>query len=439
MRRMFLTLFLLSFSILVYFYLFNSLTFSQSECQVQLSRFSVVNPGFLKTIRIAESQCKNNPNGLSFYFDVIIYYTTSGDCKGKYIDIIAPNGNKFCSISLETGTIGCREITILPSQSGKYYFKAVYNGREIASDYVELICDPSLDTQQQSQQQTQQQCEVKTPMKLSVVYLNPKHWWTKTAKLSAEECKNLSSTFKSLFQVTLSYNFTRYHISCNKYVDIIAPNGDLFCRAKLQVTGAISCINSTSLPLKSGKYYFKAIYEGKEVASDYVELICEQKTEKNESEENETNTPPGLPPSIYLLELNRGWNMISIPVKNFKINNTDCLISSIWTYEDNKWRKLSKLEDAESGKGYFIYTRNDCSIGLEGDLLDEDRNIKIKRGWNLFGVGGKEISFSELKKQCDGIRVAYIYEKGKWIKNPEKLEVGKAYWIYSRTECDIKV
>ncbi|MEM5820765.1 MAG: hypothetical protein QXP34_00380, partial [Candidatus Aenigmatarchaeota archaeon] len=142
----------------------------------------------------------------------------------------------------------------------------------------------------------------------------------------------------------------------------------------------------------------------------------------------------------YVLSLKKGWNLISIPLAPSNIESVKCDISSIWSYENGKWKKLSNINQLVPGKGYWIYVRSaTCDIVIYGDRINYNPIEKLSKGWNLVGIGSNEIYVKDLKNVCKNITRIWSYENGRWIKlnDDDKLIPGKGYWIYSRDECDL--
>ncbi|MEM5820359.1 MAG: hypothetical protein QW678_01780, partial [Candidatus Aenigmatarchaeota archaeon] len=130
------------------------------------------------------------------------------------------------------------------------------------------------------------------------------------------------------------------------------------------------------------------------------------------------------------LNLNEGWNLISIPFRNYIIRFNDCEIKVIYSYENGKWKKID-INNLEIGKGYWIRVTNSCSLILKGE--EETKfELNIVKGWNLVGFPFDILVKDLLEKYGNRITRIYSFENGKWkiLNRSDRLEIGKGYWIY---------
>ncbi|MEM4909999.1 MAG: hypothetical protein QXI40_07620, partial [Ignisphaera sp.] len=139
------------------------------------------------------------------------------------------------------------------------------------------------------------------------------------------------------------------------------------------------------------------------------------------------------------LNLNRGWNLISIPFEKYKIEYNDCQIRSIFSYENREWKRVN-INNLEPGKGYFIRVNNNCKIVISGTIkTDVETVIKLDRGWNLIGV----ISPIPVGYILDRHNVSkiYVFENGQWreLKENDLLEPGKGYFIRTTATEEIQI
>ncbi|MEM5806439.1 MAG: hypothetical protein QXO07_01565 [Candidatus Aenigmatarchaeota archaeon] len=139
------------------------------------------------------------------------------------------------------------------------------------------------------------------------------------------------------------------------------------------------------------------------------------------------------------LNLNRGWNLISIPFEKYKIEYNDCQIRSIFSYESREWKRVN-INNLEPGKGYFIRVNNSCKIVISGTIkTDLETVIKLDRGWNLIGV----ISPIPVGYILDRHNVSkiYVFENGQWreLKENDLLEPGKGYFIRATATEEIQI
>ncbi|MEM5820364.1 MAG: hypothetical protein QW678_01805 [Candidatus Aenigmatarchaeota archaeon] len=67
------------------------------------------------------------------------------------------------------------------------------------------------------------------------------------------------------------------------------------------------------------------------------------------------------------------------------------------------------------------------------------KEINLKKGWNLISFY-TSLPSDLLRNSCD-IKSIFYFDSNKksWIKNPEILEIGKGYWIFTEKECNISL
>jgi hypothetical protein len=145
----------------------------------------------------------------------------------------------------------------------------------------------------------------------------------------------------------------------------------------------------------------------------------------------------------FIIELHKGWNMVSFPVL---INHTpvsDILgetmpfIDIIWGYNNNIWsaydpnmEELSDLVYFQKGRGYWIKSSmNNISIQCKGSLKYRS-DIHLFKGWNL--VGPDTLSSVAIDDKYESV---WHYYEGYWFVNQYQsvqifeLEPGKGYWV----------
>jgi hypothetical protein len=133
------------------------------------------------------------------------------------------------------------------------------------------------------------------------------------------------------------------------------------------------------------------------------------------------------------LDLTKGWNFISIPLKNVNLRP---LLKSVngkcW-----KWSKNNVYEpvnSAEPQQGLWVNVKNDKSVIVKGEP-SSSKTINLKFGWNAYGPY-KE---GTIPKDVEAI---FTWENSKYRqldKNTEKLKRGKAYWIFSTKQKEIEL
>ncbi|ODS36488.1 hypothetical protein BEH94_02510 [Candidatus Altiarchaeales archaeon WOR_SM1_SCG] len=156
----------------------------------------------------------------------------------------------------------------------------------------------------------------------------------------------------------------------------------------------------------------------------------------------------------YTLALNKGWNLISIPIKpddpsvSAVLSQIEGKYTDVANYEKGQWIYRSyaygdwfgELESIEPGKGYWLYMKDSAEIEVTG-TTDYDRTITLYGGWNLIGYTSTEPqALSTALKSINGkyIDVAtwnngqwkyHSYAYGDWFGELSTIEPGKGYWL----------
>lgn len=123
----------------------------------------------------------------------------------------------------------------------------------------------------------------------------------------------------------------------------------------------------------------------------------------------------------------RGWNMISLPVivsNNRKEILFPGSISSAYLF-DNGYQSSDTLNN---GVGYWLKFPSNAAIDIAGQYITSAQ-IPVKAGWNLIGTISVPVSVSSIQitNPSSFISNFYGYENGYFVA--DTLYPGKAYWI----------
>ena len=156
----------------------------------------------------------------------------------------------------------------------------------------------------------------------------------------------------------------------------------------------------------------------------------------------------------YSLQLNTGWNLISLPLMPDDTDVLDVMNSlagnwnSVWSYETGNWKRydltgpdfLNDLTTIEPGKGYWLNMKSDDTLSLSGSE-PTTKSISLSAGWNLVSYNSlNSKSTTEAMNSVTGNwNSIWSYEAGIWkrydLTGPDflndltSLEPGKGYWI----------
>jgi enterochelin esterase-like enzyme len=178
-----------------------------------------------------------------------------------------------------------------------------------------------------------------------------------------------------------------------------------------------------------------------------------------------TPTPnPTVPPSTtrrFDLELEEGWNLISLPLspKDRKIATllgaSFNSLQVVYSYNTSSEKYLSFTPNERSdfttfemGNGYWVYMDKAARVTIEGDEINPA--VAIKRGWNLVGVnspGGFPVD-AALKSIEGKFSIVYSYTSSNggyksYIPGDEaefdELLPGAGYWLYATENTSWKL
>jgi len=148
------------------------------------------------------------------------------------------------------------------------------------------------------------------------------------------------------------------------------------------------------------------------------------------------------------INLYSGWNMVSIPYRNFIIRRTNCELEPkacpgclihYWDAEKQDWVVLPDFNDLTYDRGYWIYVPNLCFIDLflEEPILASDLTTNYP-GWNLIGSLPAETDVNDIQGSCaiSDELLYYDAENQKWIET-YIIQPYKSYWFYTDTVCQL--
>jgi hypothetical protein len=161
-----------------------------------------------------------------------------------------------------------------------------------------------------------------------------------------------------------------------------------------------------------------------------------------------TPTPNLLTSTI---ELNKDWNLISLPIQpaaNIQIEDLLSGISgkyqAIYAYDGNTYKHYipgatgNNLNKIEAGVGYWVYMNQAATLTITG--TEAPKSINLKANWNLVGYNSmtaKPVA-SAVASIAGKFIVIYGFDgktyKGyapNGINDLEQLEPGHGYWIFA--------
>ena len=142
--------------------------------------------------------------------------------------------------------------------------------------------------------------------------------------------------------------------------------------------------------------------------------------------------------SDFVLQLNQGWNLISIPYKPHdpvKTNFVDVAVGKIWSWNTegrSSFRSLENDEFLTTFSANWIYSKLNTSLRIPGQSRgNQSTTVELQSGWNLFGPTDKVESPYNDKISGE----IWYWDKTRYRNIPRNggnvLELGKGYWINS--------
>jgi hypothetical protein len=127
------------------------------------------------------------------------------------------------------------------------------------------------------------------------------------------------------------------------------------------------------------------------------------------------------------IELNEGWNILSVPVVTGDMTTTTLFPTAISPFYEfnNTYNQISVLEN---GKGYWAMFNGNQSVTITGTLRNGN-DILVNQGWNLIGPFAHDISVNNITSSPPNIIISEFYGYfGAYITH-DTLESGKGYWV----------
>ena len=171
--------------------------------------------------------------------------------------------------------------------------------------------------------------------------------------------------------------------------------------------------------------------------------------------------PPEKIPNPFILNLQAGWNLISLPLVPVDENGTEITnltqilaalsggsVERILTYnaETQLWSEYPNgsipLTNMTAGKGYFLKMRESANLTLKGVEIYNNmpRSYTLYEGWNLIGYHSEStIPVEKALNSIDGnYSSLWMLDNGEWKSyiagDFQNMQPGKGYWIYMNSK-----
>ncbi len=130
------------------------------------------------------------------------------------------------------------------------------------------------------------------------------------------------------------------------------------------------------------------------------------------------------PNTEVTIDLNSGWNMVSLPVVAEDMS-AESILSEVGYYQLVTWSgtQYSEALEFEPGKGYWLLSLVEVSIQVSGTPV-EQLSIDLTPGWNMIGGLNTE---SDAMETFPSYYQLYAWDGGGYIESTV-LEPSDGYW-----------
>lgn len=128
-------------------------------------------------------------------------------------------------------------------------------------------------------------------------------------------------------------------------------------------------------------------------------------------------------------QFNKGWNLISIPVKLNNYSRTEIFpnsISSAFKYNS----AYTSTDILENKLGYWLKFPSASETQIYGEEISTD-TLVLNEGWNLIGSITFPVNLESFITIPENIISSYLYEYNSGYKTTNTIMPGRGYWIKS--------
>jgi hypothetical protein len=134
--------------------------------------------------------------------------------------------------------------------------------------------------------------------------------------------------------------------------------------------------------------------------------------------------------SVFNLSLNRGWNLVSIPLSLEDTSTPSLFNTSIYDFQNNTW---SVPKELESSKGYWVFMNESINLSMIGK--NPVKLIDSNSKWSLLGP-----LYRSSPNQSEWENYSILsYENQQWksyvpnrsFNSLQTLKPGHGYWVWS--------
>ncbi len=141
----------------------------------------------------------------------------------------------------------------------------------------------------------------------------------------------------------------------------------------------------------------------------------------------------------FVLNLQPGWNLFSIPLQYAVELNGTCsssnIVSPVWQLANGQYQKANFLY---GGEGYWVDVSSACSAVLSGPALSLSQFPSLAPGWNMVGAPASATSFNSIAGTCSVTDGPYAYYTGSGAyQYSTELNPGSGYFVEVSSDCSL--
>lgn len=141
----------------------------------------------------------------------------------------------------------------------------------------------------------------------------------------------------------------------------------------------------------------------------------------------------------FAININKGWNLFSIPPMKVISSSCDTQKFRIFEYENGEFKKV---KEPKGLRGYWLYNKGDAcevkAVYTNGESFKDLLPLQPK--WNFAPVIGGMFGKTPMDLGCD-LQAAFLFENGEWTNAKDRKfsikDLGKAFVAYSNAQCQL--
>lgn len=153
-----------------------------------------------------------------------------------------------------------------------------------------------------------------------------------------------------------------------------------------------------------------------------------------------TERPVDLPDaSFYKVEINKGWNLVSVPFENTQLDSSTCERETYYYYKLGEYAKNRLSEfGLDILSGFWFKSDGACTLKFKGEpYYSTDVSKYLYEGWNQIGAPRNSVSWED-SYGCTVKSGPYSYDtKNKKWEKASVLEPGKGYFVKMASDCKL--